>query len=312
MSGAATPASGPSAESANEVRLGLALALSAYMLWGVMPLYFRWVGAAGSAEILAHRVLWSVVLLVGVVLLSGRGARARALLREPARLRLLLATGLLIGGNWTLYVYSIEIGRVLEASLGYFINPLLNVALGFLVLGERLRRAQLLALLLASAGVLLETFALGRVPWIALALAGSFGCYGLVRKVRPEDPFIGLLAETLILLPIALATFAVLHATGALASATDPGLLAALTLAGAVTTLPLLCFSGAAPRLRLSTLGFVQYVAPSLQFLLAIFAFGEPFDALRLVNFGLIWLALAIVTVDALVQDRRKPAFARR
>lgn len=301
----------PAGQDAAGVRLGLTLAISAYGLWGIMPLYFRWVGEAGSAEVLAHRVFWSVVLLLAVVAATGRSASGLALARDPARLGRLVATGLLIGSNWVIFIYSIEIERVVEASLGYFINPLLTVALGFLVLRERLRPAQLIALLLAGAGVVLETIALGRLPLISLLLAGTFGVYGLIRKLWPEDPFIGLLAETLVLLPVALVTFVVLWRAGSLSSAQDAGMFAALMLAGVVTALPLLCFSGAAARLRLSTLGFTQYIAPSMQFLMAVFLFQEPFEVLRVLNFGLIWLALAIITADAIWQERRKPAFAR-
>lgn len=298
--------SAPPGEVERSVRVGLLLAVSAYGLWGIAPLYFRWLDDVPSVEIVAHRVFWSFVLLVLVVQISGRGGALRAVLRSPRRVGRLALTGLFIGTNWALFIWAIEQERVVAASLGYFVNPLLNVALGFLLLGERLRPLQTAALALAVAGVALETRALGHLPVLSLALAGSFAFYGLVRKVWPEDPFVGLLIETVVLLPLAGAAVLWLQGLADLRADDSPGHLGALALAGVVTTAPLLCFAGAAPRLRLSTIGFTQYLAPSLQFLLAVFAFGEPFEAERLLSFACIWVALAVFTTDAAVAERRR------
>jgi chloramphenicol-sensitive protein RarD len=298
-------------EARQRLRLGLTLAVAAYGLWGIAPLYFRWLHDVPSVEIVAHRVFWSFVLLLVVVRLSGRWPELATVLRSPARLGRLGLTGILIGANWALFIWAIEQERVVAASLGYFVNPLLNVALGFALLGERLRPLQTAALALAVVGVALETRALGHLPLLSLALAGSFAFYGLVRKVWPEDPFVGLLLETVVLLPVAAVAVVWLQGLAELRADDSAGYLGALALAGVVTTAPLLCFAGAAPRLRLSTIGFTQYLAPSLQFLLAVFAFGEPFESARLVSFGIIWTALAVFTADALVAERRRPFFER-
>jgi chloramphenicol-sensitive protein RarD len=285
-------------------RQGIALAIGAYAVWGVLPLYFHILAAVPALQVLAHRVVWSVLLLVAVVLLLGRGRAIRAAARGRTLL-LLAASAALIAVNWLVYIWAVQHGHVLEASLGYFINPLVNVALGILVLGERLRRLQGLAIAVAAAGVFVLALSGGGAILVSLALAFSFGFYGLVRKVAAIDALGGLTVETLLLAP--LATAWLLHAasegtTGFGQSATTDALLLA---AGAITTAPLLMFAAAARRLPLSILGLFQYIAPSIQFVIAL-ALGEPLHLVHLVTFALIWSGCALFAWD-LVRTSRAP-----
>lgn len=288
-------------------RAGLFYGVAAYGLWGVMPLYFRAVTGVQPAEMLAHRILWSVVLLVVLIAALGRRQAVLACLRHPRTRWLLLASTLLIAVNWFIFIYGVVTGQVVQNSLGYFINPLINVLLGLVLFGERLRPAQWLALALACAGLGYLIVSLGELPWIALSLAISFALYGLIRKVAPVDALVGLTVETLILLPPTLVFFARGWSVGTLQMGTMGWRIDALLIAaGAVTTVPLLCFGAAARRLPLSTLGFLQYLAPSLQFLLAVLVLGEPFQPVQQVSFALIWSALVLVTLDAVLRGRRR------
>jgi chloramphenicol-sensitive protein RarD len=283
---------------------GLTYGIAAYVLWGLMPLYFRAVRAVQPVELLAQRILWSVVLLAAVLTVFRRWDDLRATLAVRRTRMLLLASTLLLAVNWFVYIYGVATERIVQCSLGYFINPLLNVLLGMIFFREQLRLSRWLALLLAGAGVIYLMAALGEVPWIAFTLACSFSMYGLIRKVVPVDAFIGLMVETLFLLPPSVVFLAWWMQRSDSAFGRMSGQIDMLLVAsGVVTTAPLLCFGAAARRLRLSTLGFIQYLAPSLQFLLAVLLFGEPFRREQQISFGLIWAALLLASIG-----REKPA----
>lgn len=281
---------------------GILFALGAYLSWGLFPLYFRQVAAIPALQIVAHRTLWSLAF-VAVVLVVARNLKW---LRDvdAATWRRFALSAALIAINWLTYVWAIGNGHVVDAALGYFINPLVNVALGFAVLHERPRRIQWLAVGLAAFGVLWLTVAGGRLPWVALVLAVSFGLYGLMRKTAALGAIEGLTLETLILAPLAAAGLAFWWQTGALGGQT-PVDWAWLIGTGPVTAGSLLLFAAGARRLPLATLGVVQYVSPSLQFLLGVFLFKEPMDAHRLVAFGFIWSALVVYSAEGLWQARR-------
>ena len=295
--------------SQHDFRAGLAYGIAAYALWGLMPIYFRALTAVPSLEFLAHRILWSVVVLVAVVVCLGRWAELVRCLRTPRTRWLLLASALLIGSNWGVFIHGVAIGQVVQNSLGAFMNPLLNVLLGVLIFGERPRPVQWLALGLAATGLVYLVVALGEWPWIAFYLAGSFAGYGLIRKAAPVDTLLGLTAETLLLLPVALAAFAWWAWSGQLALGSQgPAIDVLLVASGVTTTVPLFCFGQAARKLPLSTLGFLHYLAPSMQFLVAVLVFEEPFQPAQQVGFGLIWAALVLVSAQALLPRRGPPS----
>lgn len=281
-------------------RAGLLNALAAFGMWGLVPIYFKAVASVGALEVLAHRVIWSVLFLALIIGLSNRWQSFRRLLQTPRLLFLLLLSAVLIAINWLVFIWAVADGRILETSLGYFISPLVSVFLGVLFLGERLRSTQWLAVGLAGLGVLWELWQVGYLPWVALSLSGSFGLYGLLRKKIAVDATLGLSVETLVLLPAALAYLVWLANSGEMhfvsAGASISWLLAA---AGLVTSLPLICYAAAANRLDLSVLGLVQYLTPSITFFLGVFVYNEPFDSGKLVTFSLIWLALIIFTADS-------------
>lgn len=268
-------------------------------------MYFMGVKEVPPIELLAHRIVWSVVLLVVVITLMRRWPDVGACLEQRRTRWMLLASTVLIATNWFVFIHGVSTGQVVQNSLGYFVNPLLNILLGVLLFHERLRVAQWCALGLASLGLGYLVLALGEVPWIALFLASSFAAYGVLRKIAPVDALIGLTVETMLLLPVA-SIFLVLWAWhGSMAFLTlGPGVDALILASGAVTCAPLLLFGAAARRLPLSTLGFLQYLAPTMQFLLAVLHLGEPFLPAQQVSFGLIWSALALVIVDGLLARR--------
>lgn len=278
---------------------GTLFAIAAYGLWGVVPIYWKWLSAVPALELLAHRVLWSAVFVAALVLLMRKRAAARAAFGSRRTLAFLGASTLVIGANWGLFIWAVQSHRVLQASLGYFVNPLVTVLLGVVVLGERLRRPQMVAVVIAAAGVLLMALQKGALPWLSLVLAITFAAYGLLRKTAPVDALVGLLVETVLLVPIAFAYIALREraGVGAMSSAGSGARLALLVCAGPVTALPLLFFTAAARRLPLSTLGILQYLSPTLQFLLAVFVFGERLTAVDLVAFGAIWAALLLFTL---------------
>lgn len=288
-------------------RHGIWYGLAAYSLWGLVPIYFRALAAVPPVEILAHRVVWSAVFLLLLVAGLGRLPDVRNALRSWRTVLLLLASTVLIGANWFTFIHGVSTRQVLQTSLGYFLTPLVNVALGMVVLGERLRRAQWIALALAGCGVAYFAAAADDFPWIAVTLALSFGTYGLIRKSVRVDGLIGVTVETALLAPLALAYLVGLHVREAASSGSAGwGVNGLLVLSGVVTATPLLCFAEAARRLPLSTLGFVQYLSPSLTFLLAVLVFGEPFRTEQAVCFAFIWAALMVYTIDSVRSYRRR------
>jgi chloramphenicol-sensitive protein RarD len=294
----------PAATPRDERARGLLFAFAAYGAWGFFPLYFKALGGLPALEVLGHRVAWSAIVVAGYVAVVGRGREAARALRTPATLRLLAVTTCLIAFNWGIYVWAVNAGRIVEASLGYYVNPLVNVLLGALFLGETLSRPSRWAVALAAAGVAVLAVRVGTVPWIPLSLATSFGLYGLLRKRAQVDPVTGLLVETLLLMPAAVAWLAALAAQGTGAFATAPRISLLLAAAGPITALPLVWFGLAVHRLRLATVGFIQYVTPSTQLLLATSLYGEPFTRWHAVAFGLIWASLAVYTAEAAWRQR--------
>lgn len=282
---------------------GLAYALAAYLSWGLLPLYFKALRPVPALEILAHRVVWSLLLLAALLAWTGGAAAFRAPFRRD-KLPLLALTTALISINWLVYIWAVQAGRVLEASLGYFVNPLVNVLLGVAFLGESLSRRQRAAVALAGAGVAVLVLRAGTFPWISLVLATSFGLYGLLRKRAAIDPVGGLLGETALLAPAALAYLASRAQAGTGAFGTGPRVTLLLAAAGATTALPLIWFTLGIHRLRLSTMGLLQYVAPSGQFLLAVLLYREPFGPAHAAAFGFIWASLALYSWDAFVRTR--------
>ncbi|WP_372625496.1 EamA family transporter RarD [Arsukibacterium sp.] len=283
-----------------EQKLGGAFAASAYSLWGIAPLYFKQIDFIAATEILVHRIVWSCLLLLLVLLALKQGQRLLTLLRQPTLILWLLFTALILGVNWGLFIWAVNSDHMLEASLGYYINPLLNVLLGMLFLGERLRALQWLALGLAATGVVIQVVIFGSIPWVALALAGSFAVYGLLRKKLAIEAITGLFVESLLLLPLALLYwwhYADSSAVNMLNNSTALNLM--LVAAAFVTTIPLLCFIAGARRLQLSTMGFFQYIGPSLMFVFGVWLYHEPLQPASLITFGFIWLALFIYSMDA-------------
>lgn len=291
---------------ARQAAIGVACSVGAYALWGVFPIYFKMVAAVPALEVLAHRVVWSVLLVSGLIALR-RGWRVVAKVFTSPRLLLTLAgSAAIISVNWGVFIWAVGQGRILECSLGYYINPLVSVLLGVAVLGERLRRAQWLAVALAGAGVGIEIVSFGTLPWIALTLAVSFALYGLIRKTAPVDPVSGLFIETLLLSPVALIFLAMLTIEGeASFQAGNWHLDTLLVLAGPITTLPLLLFVAGAQRIRLTTVGLLQYIAPTGHFLLAVLVYQETFTKTHFATFACIWLALAIYSLSLVRRTRR-------
>lgn len=290
---------------AKQTRLGVLLALAAYFIWGVAPAYFKVIWYVPADEILTHRVIWSFFFMLALISVSRQWHSVKTLLHTPKKILLLALSAVLIGGNWLLFIWSVNHNHMLEASLGYFINPLVNILLGMLFLGERFRRMQWLAVLLAGIGVLVQLWTFGSLPIIALGLAFSFAFYGLLRKKIAVDAQTGMLVETLWLLPVAaIWLFGITDSPTSHMGQNSLSLNLLLIAAGVVTTVPLLCFTGAATRLRLSTLGFFQYIGPTLMFLLAVLFYGEHPGADKMVTFGFIWIALAIFVVDAIYTQR--------
>ena len=287
-------------------RSGFAAAVGAFLIWGLFPLYLKPLSDVPALQILAHRIAWCCLLVFAWLAWRGElGAVRRALADPGTRLRL-VASASLISVNWLVYVWAVTHGQVVEASLGYFINPLLNVVLGVMVLKERLNRAQWIAVTLAALGVAYLTAFAGRPPWIALVLAASFATYGLIRKTAAVESVPGLAAETLLLAPLAVGWLLWCEATGsgALGHA-GAGVNALLVGSGLATALPLALFAYGARLIRYSTLGLLQYVGPTLQFLIGVLVFGEPFPRARAVGFVLIWLGLAFYAADSLWRSRK-------
>ena len=288
---------------------GALYALLAFGIWGLYPLYLRELAAVSSLEIVLHRSAWSLVFLLGVLAVLRRWAWVAVLLKSPRQMLMPLASGLLLALNWLLYVYAVHSAQVVEASLGYFINPLISVCLGVLVLRERLKRVQWVAVAFAAAGVLWLTWHTGRLPWLGLALAVTFAVYGLLRKTSALGPLEGLTLETLLIAPLVLPWLGLVTWSGQGALATGSATLVFwLVMAGPLTAVPLMLFAAAARRLKLATVGLFQYLSPSLQLAIGVAVFGEPFDAQRLVGFILIWAGLAVYTAHAWAVGRKTAA----
>jgi chloramphenicol-sensitive protein RarD len=287
-------------------KTGALYAVLAYISWGLLPIYWKFFGQVPAIEVLCHRMIWSMVFLAGLLIVQQRKAEISQLWRSPQKLRMLFLTAALLTFNWGMYIYGVNTDRVVETSLGYFINPLVNVLLGFVFLKERLNLSQTIAVLLASIGVAYFVWQFGQVPWIALALAFSFAFYGLLRKVVLVSPMVGLAVETLLITPVALALVGYWAVTGVGHLGTDGWITLLFIGAGVTTSLPLLWFNNAAKRLRLSTLGFFQYLAPSIQLGLGIFLYREPFTLTHAITFSCIWIALLIYSLTSLMQSRKE------
>ncbi|MBA3279718.1 MAG: EamA family transporter RarD [Geodermatophilaceae bacterium] len=292
----------------SEGRRGVLFGVAAYTLWGLFPLYWPLLKPASPQEILAHRFLWSLVF-VGVLIAIGHNwAKVRAVFRSRRTTLILSAAAVLIAMNWFTYIYGVNNGFVVETSLGYFINPLVSVVLGVAFFRERLRRAQWVAVALATIAVVVLTVDYGRLPYLALVLAFSFGFYGLLKKLAPVGSAVGLTVESGVLVLPAIALLAVLAARGELAfGQVSLGNTALLISAGVATAVPLLFFASAAHRVSLSTLGILQYLAPTLQLVFGLTVFGEPMPPVRLIGFALVWVALVIFSVDGLWVRRPLP-----
>jgi chloramphenicol-sensitive protein RarD len=301
-SGAAAPATSPDTI---QTRNGAMIAaLGTYLLWGFLPVLFHLLEAAGSVLIVAERTLFSLLLLTGILAFGAGFAEVRVLLGDWKKLRVVAVSATLLVGNWLIYIWAVETGQVLEVSFGYFINPLVNVAIGMILLGERQNRMQTLAIAIAAIAIVIQAVALGSIPMVALGLAFTFGFYGFFRKTAPSGPVTGLFAETLLAAPFALAFVLYYTATHGAGVHADPTLMLLLVLSGPATAVPLLLFAYAIRRLRLTTIGMFQYLAPSIQFLVAVFLFGEELNEIRLLSFVLIWVSLMVFTYDGFRQRR--------
>ncbi len=282
-------------------RTGVINAISAYLLWGLAPIYFKLIDMISPQEIMVHRIIWSSALLLVIIILSQKWQKLIVILRQPSTIAKLSITALFLGVNWFLFIWAVNNDHLLDASLGYFINPLFSVALGVIFLGEKLRSWQRFAVVLAVFGVLIQLIAIGSLPLISLGLAGTFGVYGLLRKKLHIDSLIGLFIESLMMLPIALLYWQFFISSDTSNLLDNPMTLNGLLVcAGIVTTAPLLCFTAAAKRLTLSTVGFFQYIGPSIMFVLATFYYQEALLTGKLITFILIWLALLIYSVDSI------------
>jgi chloramphenicol-sensitive protein RarD len=288
---------------------GIWYGIGAYVTWGLFPIYWKWLHAVPALQLISHRILWSFVMLFAFIFVSRQWTVFRAIALQPRVLLIYLVAAALIGINWLVYVWAVNAGFIVQVSLGYYINPLLNVLMGVLFLRERLRPSQWVPLGLAAAGVLYLNFAYGSLPWIALTLAFSFGLYGLVKKTAPLGSLYGLTLETGLLFLPALITLlyvetigqgAFLH-TGAISDVLMVG-------AGLMTTIPLLMFASAARRIPLSLVGILQYIAPTLQFLLGVLVYAEPFTHAQLIGFSIVWIALIFFAVEGYLASRAKRA----
>lgn len=299
----------PSAITARQARLGALAAGCCYFVWGLVPLYWTRLAHIDALELIAHRHVWSLAFLLIVLGVQRDFGPLRRALRDGKSIAANLLSSSLLTVNWLIYVWGVNTGHVIECSLGYFLVPLVNVAVGRFVLHEHLRRAQWIAIALAASGVALMVFQLGRLPWIALALAASWGAYSLMRKQSPLGPLTGLAAETLLLAPVAIAFLLWQHHTGAGAlGRVDLHTHLLIVSAGVITAVPLLLFAFGARRVRLSTLGLLQYLAPTVQLALAVWVYHEAFPRSRLLSFAFIWAGLALYTADNLLAPRTAAA----
>jgi chloramphenicol-sensitive protein RarD len=285
---------------------GLLFALGAYSIWGLFPIYWKTIQHVPALQLIGHRIVWSFLLLMLILSVGGNIKGLAAKMTDLKILRIYALAALLIGVNWLLYVWAVNAGFIVETSLGYFINPLISVVLGMIFFRERLRPLQWIPVALAGIGVAYLTISYGRLPWIALVLAFSFGFYGLVKKMAPLSSANGLTLETGILFVPALGYLLFAEWTGAGAfTHTGPGADLLMVGAGLVTTIPLLMFAGAAHRIPLTTVGLMQYLAPTLQFLIGVFIYHEPFSSQQLIGFGIVWIGLLVFAAESLVHSRQ-------
>jgi chloramphenicol-sensitive protein RarD len=294
------------------MRSGILSASLAFLWWGLFPLYFHALGEVPPMQILAHRMLWSLLFLLIVLAVRGKWGWLNVV-RKPRVLASFVASAFLLSANWLIYIWAVNNGYVIESSLGYFINPLVNIMFGYLLLKERLRPLQWGAIALAVLGVAWLTWQAGSVPWIALLLAASFGLYGLLRKTAALGALEGLSFETMVLFPLAAAYLGwlTLHGQNAFINTESNGTRWLLVAAGPITAIPLLLFASGARRIPLSVLGVLQYLAPTIQFLLGVWLFHEPFSGARLAGFALIWLALALFAGEGLLRRAQAPLAAK-
>jgi chloramphenicol-sensitive protein RarD len=289
----------------SDTRRGALYGAAAYLLWGVFPLYFPLLDPAGAVEVLAHRVVWSLVVVAVLVQVTRAWPAVRSVVADRNKLWRLTVAAVVLAVNWGVYIYGVTSDQVVETSLGYFINPLVTVLLGVLVLRERLRPAQWAAVGVAAVAVLVLSIENGRPPWIALTLACSFGTYGLLKKTAVVGALEGLTVETAVLAPLAGAYLVVLQATGDSTLTHGPGHATLLALTGVVTAVPLLFFGAAASRVPLTTLGVLQYLAPTMQFLIGVVVFREPLGLAKVIGFCLVWVALGMFSADLMAHRRR-------
>lgn len=292
-------------ETRRQATLGSLAAGSGYLIWGLSVMYYRQLAAVPAFEILAHRAVWSLLLVTGCIFAFGRRAQLLAVFRDRRTLGVLCITATIIGSNWLVFIWAVNSGRILETSLGYFINPLMSVLTGVVLLGERLSRAQAAAIALAALGVLYFTIALGYVPWISLFLASSFAGYGYLKKITKADALEGLFVEVLFIAPFGLVYLAWIAQAGQSLIPSDRMTDLLLVLTGPMTTLPLLLFTFGAQRIRLTTLGLLQYLVPTTSFSIAVWVYGEPLGHGQMITFALIWTGLAIFTFDTWWRDRK-------
>ena len=285
--------------SSSPAQSGALFAIAAYFMWGLAPMYFKALVDVPALEILMHRIVWSALILGLLIVVFKQSSKVMQACRSPKMLGTLVLSGVILGFNWGLFIWAVNNDQLLEASLGYYINPLFNVLFGFVFLGERFRRLQQIAVGMAVVGVAILIITFGDVPMIALALATSFSIYGLIRKQIAVDSMPGLFIETLLMLPFALIYWFSIDTPTSQFALNSLELNTLLILAGVVTTAPLLCFTAAARRIRYSTLGFFQYIGPSLMFGLAVFLYQEPFTLERIVTFAFVWSALGVFAFDA-------------
>lgn len=290
-------------------KLGVAQAIAAYSIWGFMPVFFKLFEGVGELEVVSHRVIWCVPLLLGILFLRKQMDDLARTLRNPKAIRLLLFSALLIAANWLIYIYAVTNDHVIAASLGYFLNPLLNVLLGYLFLSERLGRLQIMAVAMAATGVAILALGALDTLWISISLAFSFAFYGLVRKTAPVESLPGLTVETLLLAP-----FAAVYAIWIFETAPDPGwgsnawITALMIFSAAFTAVPLLLFGSAARKIGYGTIGFIQYIGPTIQFLFGVLVYKEGLNPSQLACFILIWCALALFSWDAWQKYRLRPS----
>ena len=291
----------------NESQLGMIYAVCAFAFWGLIPIYFKQVSEVGAFEVLSHRIIWSVVVLILLIIITKQINVVKALFKSLKQLKYLILSSFLVSVNWLIFIWAVSNGQIVETSLGYFINPLVNVVLGYIFFSERMNRNQYIAIFVALIAVLYQVVSLGEIPIISLALAFSFGLYGLVRKKVAIASIPGLFVETIVILPFALAYLYYLVDTNSIFFlAGDSYITFMLALGGIITVIPLLLFNGAATRMKLTTLGFFQYIGPTIAFCVAVFIYNEPMNTDKLITFILIWIALVIFSWDGIVNSKKK------